>query len=919
MRAVLNRWALALAGVALALAIAPAVRADRLSGTVRYQDKVHSEVDGTVIDEPMRPVRYVVLDFVRASDPGTVLGQTTTNTAGEFSSPTIGNHDDILILVKAGGTHQGQTAVVRDQGPDGGAIQTYQSQPFDLSGGAVAGATIDITADAIAGAFNIYDKLIRGHDFVRNELYATPPAAASFDLVVRWERGADSDGVFPPGSYYTIVGDVHLINLLGDHTVDCDGFDDSVILHEYGHLVAHLYSRDDSPGGPHYLGDAHDLRLAYSEGWANYFSCAVRGTPFYIDTVADQNFNLIFEIETPSVPGVPGLPVTGPENQLAVSALFWDLQAADIQVAHGAIDTPIEALWDVIRRYLPSDGVVDVTLEDVWDGYFESAVTPAYGTSGANKPTLIELIKARDIPYHEDDHQPNHSADQATSITVDGSELHGTHYYDRTGDGLGHNDEDWYTFFVTAGETYTIETFDLNPSGDTRIQLYDNNENLLTSNEDIGPGNRASRIIHTFAQGGRHYVRVSRATKPLPTVEPGPIPPPERGAYANYGRYAIRVETGGQPEAPTVVAISPQDGATGVPVGTTIVATFSHDVQLGSVTTDSFTLAAEGTPVPGTVSLNAPRTVATFTPNSNLMHSTRYTVHLTDDIEDAGGRALEPFTSTFTTAESTAPPDAPVPRVPRAQIAAGDGYVEVEWVYPTAHHDGVIVALGRSRFPTIHTVEENGETVLRVANGSEVYRGNTDTHLTIPTANGQRAFVRIWTFIGTRTSSPYQLATRAARGGRGIIDRFDDGDPDEDPGTDPRPGPPTLPRPERFQVVAGDGFVDIEFVKAAGDFDGVIVAVGSSRFPVLRQVVRDGELDLAVSGGTRVYEGSDRVRFRLPTSNGARRFACVWTFRGTDYSRPLFAATRAARGGRGITERNSFYVDFEEPETLGQN
>ncbi len=44
-----------------------------------------------------------------------------------------------------------------------------------------------------------------------------------------------------------------------------------VLLHEFGHYVAGNYSRDDSPGGPHYVGQVLDPRFAWSEGWASFF------------------------------------------------------------------------------------------------------------------------------------------------------------------------------------------------------------------------------------------------------------------------------------------------------------------------------------------------------------------------------------------------------------------------------------------------------------------------------------------------------------------------------------------------------------------------------------------------------------------------------------------------------------------------
>jgi hypothetical protein len=891
--------------------VATAAQANTLSGTVRYQDKTFSTADGSLVDTPMAPARYVSLDFVRASAPTEVLGSTTTNVAGAFTSPDLGEHADILVLAKASGTHENQTVVVRDQSSAGGAIQTFQSAAFDLSGGNLAGQALDIVPDAIAGAFNIYDQLVTAHDYVRNQLFATPPTSAAFTVTVRWEDGKDGNDTMPDGTYYTVIGGMHTINVLGDSTLDSDAFDDAVLIHEYGHLVAALYSKDDSPGGPHALGTALDLRLAFSEGWANFFSSAVRGTRYYVDTTAGTP--LIFEIETPSVVGAPGVPVSGPENELAVSSIKWSIFNAALTINQGAIDTPREAIWDIFHNYLPSGGVEDISLEDFWDGFFESSVTPAYGASPANKPILITIIQGVDVRYYEDTQEQDNIFDDANFISTDGAVKSGTHYYDANNDGRGQGDEDWFWFTAEFGKTYNLETFNLGNSSDTVLTLYrrsDDEAVLITSNDDISTADRASRIVYTATVGGRHYARVTRSTKPLPDWSGTP------GPRAYYGYYSFRISEG-TVAGPTVVSINPADNATDVAVTTPIVVTFSQPVRLTTVTTSTFLVTAVATPVAGTVALDATRTVATFTPSASLLNSTPYTIQLTNAIQDDDGRALTPFTSQFTTVASGAVPPGGVPKIPLAQIKSGQGYVDIEWVYPTGTHDGVIVAWGSTRFPTLTTTTTNGTTSLTVGRGTELYRGNTDTRKQISLANGGRAFVAIWVFIGTTISEPYYLTTRAASGGRGITELLNEPDPD-DPDEDlPTPGGPTLAKPARVQAASGNGYVDIEWVPAEGDFDGVIVAVGSSRFPKLEQTVVNGALALTLTHGTELIRGGDRVRLRVATTNGTARLFAVWTYKGTAFSRPMYAATRASSGGRGLTARSSFYPDdFTEPTGL---
>ncbi|HEX5031434.1 MAG TPA: Ig-like domain-containing protein [Candidatus Eisenbacteria bacterium] len=117
--------------------------------------------------------------------------------------------------------------------------------------------------------------------------------------------------------------------------------------------------------------------------------------------------------------------------------------------------------------------------------------------------------------------------------------------------------------------------------------------------------------------------------------------------------------TGAAPDLtpPTVTAVSPLAGATGVPIGTAVSGTFSEALAPASVSATTFTLAAGVVPVLGTVSLAGQ--VATFTPLVPLLFNTTYTAHLTTGIEDEAGNNLAvEFVWSFTTglAPDTTPP-----------------------------------------------------------------------------------------------------------------------------------------------------------------------------------------------------------------------------------------------------------------------
>src|SRR3989475_366444 len=79
--------------------------------------------------------------------------------------------------------------------------------------------------------------------------------------------------------------------------------------------------------------------------------------------------------------------------------------------------------------------------------------------------------------------------------------------------------------------------------------------------------------------------------------------------------------------APTVTAQAPAPGATGVPLNTTVTATFSKAMNAASIPTSTLRPRAAGGrgDVPATVTVNAAGTLATLTPSSPLAAGTVYT------------------------------------------------------------------------------------------------------------------------------------------------------------------------------------------------------------------------------------------------------------------------------------------------------
>jgi hypothetical protein len=103
----------------------------------------------------------------------------------------------------------------------------------------------------------------------------------------------------------------------------------------------------------------------------------------------------------------------------------------------------------------------------------------------------------------------------------------------------------------------------------------------------------------------------------------------------------------------------PDNNATGVPVGSTVTATFNEAIDPATVTTASFLLQAGGDNVAGAVALNGGGTIATFTPSAALQDNTVYTATLTTAITDNAANPLAAdYVWTFNTSAvaDTTPP-----------------------------------------------------------------------------------------------------------------------------------------------------------------------------------------------------------------------------------------------------------------------
>jgi hypothetical protein len=146
------------------------------------------------------------------------------------------------------------------------------------------------------GAFNIFEDIVKANEFLRNHSSCSGCTAFTVAPMIRafWTPG------FNPGTYigfsasntisYFMNGPSYWRGLYinggynGGVCGDTDHFDNSVIVHEYGHVMEDQFAISNSPGGQHDGNSIIDPRLAWSEGWADFFQAAVLNRNVYTDT-----------------------------------------------------------------------------------------------------------------------------------------------------------------------------------------------------------------------------------------------------------------------------------------------------------------------------------------------------------------------------------------------------------------------------------------------------------------------------------------------------------------------------------------------------------------------------------------------------------------------------------------------------------
>ena len=311
-----------------------------VSGTVSYEFvPPNARCFGLDFDSiETRPVRAARVQLIDAGD-GSVIDTTIAGDNGSYSFSNVAANSDLRLRVRAELKRAGSPSwdvEVRDNVDTSSNPPPLASRPlYVIDGASFNTGSRDITRNLTARSgwgtnsytgtraaapFAILDTVYSG----MNLILTADPAANFGPLDAYWSVNntltspRDDDAGELPSSFYD--SNIDSLFLLGDASVDTEEFDDHVIAHEWGHYFEDVFSRSDSIGGSHAIGESIDARLAFGEGWATALAAMALDDPQYCDTSAagsDGGFGIDTETSNPGAQGW--------YNEISIATLLYDL------------------------------------------------------------------------------------------------------------------------------------------------------------------------------------------------------------------------------------------------------------------------------------------------------------------------------------------------------------------------------------------------------------------------------------------------------------------------------------------------------------------------------------------------------------------------------------------------------------------
>ncbi|MBP6015534.1 MAG: hypothetical protein KA586_02355 [Candidatus Promineofilum sp.] len=281
--------------------------------TGQYQDQLGSAV-------PVHNMLVEMREEDTISDDS--YGHTVTDANGRFNfsfcdDDGVLNDELELYFRVCSEVRDGSNLIARIEETDEQELYCWDSGNIDSEGGNI---DFDLSVYKLnqtqASVFNIGDAIYWGWRYWNNNNANSP--AMDRSVTVYWQGGKGAKG-----SFYS---DDRTIMVIADDPSSTDQWDDSVIIHEWGHFADHQFSCNQDPGGAHSLpgvnAGPNGTQLAFGEGYPDYYQAAARtimpgsaSVSFYVDPDGPT-------VDLENMRGV----TAGDRDEGAVAAMLWDFQ-----------------------------------------------------------------------------------------------------------------------------------------------------------------------------------------------------------------------------------------------------------------------------------------------------------------------------------------------------------------------------------------------------------------------------------------------------------------------------------------------------------------------------------------------------------------------------------------------------------------
>ena len=461
-----------------------------ISGTALYQ-KIDVTDSGLDLNHPvMFPIRNARVEVLNSISQ-TLVSVSETDALGRF---TVAVPFDPNLTVRVLSRIRAFDLRVADN-TNSNALYALSAN-VDGSAGTSNLLVVDKSPGSrVSGAFNILEVIQRANETVKTADPNLPPIPVTVYWSTRNTHTLGNPAAGLIGTSEFNVGN-NTAYILGDRDTDSDEFDDAVIAHEYAHMLAAKYSRDDSAGGPHFLGDMLDPRLAWSEGWANFFSSAVRNDAIWRDSHGPNGVQILrYDLSDNSAAADPH---PGYWSEASVQSLLWNLFDGSETGPY-----PFSAIWGSFAD-LQKDHFV----------YLPYFLDHFIARIPAATNDVLGLAQARSIDYQPLG-VPSVTNPFPTQMTV-GSSVGG--YVDSYSTRRTNlvTSSHFYTFTTTGGAaTIRMDIVDLGPgnnpsNNDLDIFLYDINGRMIDKSDNglNGQTERISDRLPLSPAGSTYIVEV---------------------------------------------------------------------------------------------------------------------------------------------------------------------------------------------------------------------------------------------------------------------------------------------------------------------------------------------------------------------------------------------------------------------------